>query len=157
MWHRVDFIAKTSDLDVESFVEYCRQDDIIEKFKLLDGDMPTCSTWHCEALVNSFLVKDQFQPGTLVRSYDFAFSDDCFVEGTVINLDVNNRVYDIVVERQVFNGEELEGTKLIGQIVHPPFNGVDGVFGKTNRVKICERQMGLVEKMKATLFSLARI
>lgn len=150
MWHRVDFIAKTQQLDVAAFVKFCRSDDIASKFKLvMDSQMPLCNTWNCDGLVNAFIVNDQFQPGTFVRSYDFnddfTTNKDCYVEGTIVGLDIEAKRYCIVVERRVFNGEEISAGFLL---VHPPFNGTQGIFGKTAFVEQVERHPSLIDRQE---------
>lgn len=149
MWHRAEFIAKTQQLDVASFVEFCRRDDIAVKFKLvMDAKMPICSTMHCDDLVNAFLVNDQLQPGTHVRSYDFQTNKDCFIEGTIVSLDTEQLRYCILVDRRVFNGAEISCEHLL---VHPPFNGLPGIFGKTAHVEQVERHPSLLDRAKTAI------
>ena len=76
----------------------------------------------------SFVVADP-QIGDRVRSYDFPGTTTCWVEGVIVDLDMMESRYVIAVDRTVFDGKQIQ-TKP-NQTVFPPFNGLDGIFGKT--------------------------
>ena len=68
-----------------------------------------------------------FPVGTRVASFDFPGNHDCFVIGTVV--EVNRDTYSILVEKQIFDGVLVTGK--VGKMVHPPINGLQGLFGTT--------------------------
>jgi len=88
-------------------------------------------------------MKNEITVGTKVRSFDFAGREltgerACYVEGTVVAkgkcppVCVCSKHYHILVARQVFGGRER--TELVGEIVYPPLNGTEGMFGATDGV-----------------------
>ena len=71
-----------------------------------------------------------FIVGTRVASYDFPGNKDCFVIGTVTGVNIDT--YSILVEKQIFDGRVIQGIEsLVGNVVHPPLNGLEGMFGLT--------------------------
>lgn len=81
--------------------------------------------------------------GDRVRSFDFAHSRDiagersCYVEGRVVGFVEREgcRRYRILVERDVFGGEESD--RRVGTHVTPPVNGLRTTMGnKTNFVEL---------------------
>lgn len=70
--------------------------------------------------------------GDRVRSFDFPGSTDCYVEGTVVAIDARMAVYKVRVERRVFEGMEITDPRT--DIVLPPMNGRQGLFGMTRGV-----------------------
>jgi hypothetical protein len=76
--------------------------------------------------------------GDRVRSYDFAHRFDCFVEGTVEQIDEVAGRYAIRVEREVFDSEPMTDGRLVGRLVYPPLNGLPQLFadGPTNFVHL---------------------
>lgn len=78
--------------------------------------------------------------GSYVRSYDFEGRDDCFIEGKVIEIGrtpMGHDGYAILVEKQVFAGKDITSSarNLVGEIVYPPLNGLQGLFGPTKFVR----------------------
>jgi hypothetical protein len=62
-----------------------------------------------------------------VRSFDFPDNALCYFVGTVTKLRPDTQQYDIVVDYQVWNGMREESNYCAS--VHPPFNGLRGIFG----------------------------
>lgn len=65
--------------------------------------------------------------GDRVRSFDFPDNSLCYFVGTVIGIRPETEQYDISVEYQVWMGER-EASNYCAS-VHPPLNGVEGLFG----------------------------
>ena len=88
----------------------------------------------------------EIQIGNRVRSFDFADGPDgralkgdraCYVEGTVMAIEEVQGCdrYRILVNRDVFQGEELENR--VGREVFPPVNGTPTLIsGPTDFVEI---------------------
>ena len=80
----------------------------------------------------------QITIGSKVRSYDFAHSKDCFVEGEVINIEFFQGCdhYAILISKRVWDGKE--DISMVSDLVYPPVNGTPGFFGseKTNFVEL---------------------
>ena len=74
---------------------------------------------------------EQIQVGDKVRSYDFDYNTDCYVEGDVLQVGVMYEGcprYEIFVTRQVVCGKEKPNL-LKGHRVYPPINGTRRVLG----------------------------
>lgn len=71
--------------------------------------------------------------GDRVRSFDFPDNAQCYFVGTVSRLNIDNMQIDIAVEYQVWEGMR-EPTNYCAS-VHPPFNGLRGIFGPTRGVQ----------------------
>lgn len=74
--------------------------------------------------------------GDEVRSYDFESRDDCYIEGVVLAIGetpLGHDGYSVRVTKQVAVGEER--SDLIGKVVYPPLNGMEGLFGLTRFVR----------------------
>ena len=78
----------------------------------------------------------QITIGSKVRSFDFAHTRECFVEGEVINFEKIQGCdrYVILVDKRIWEGEE--DISEIGNLVYPPLNGTLGFFGTTNFVEL---------------------
>jgi len=72
-------------------------------------------------------LAEKIEVGDLVRSYDFEFSDDCYLEGTVIGLiDFEGCPrYRIAAVFKVWEGEQ----KMIEREIIPPVNGTPRMMG----------------------------
>lgn len=78
--------------------------------------------------------------GSEVRSYDFESRDDCYIEGEVLEIGktpLGHHGYAILVKKQICAGRDIstEERNLIGEVVYPPLNGSQGVFGLTRLVR----------------------
>ena len=84
--------------------------------------------------------KTEITVGTRVRSYDFAHSRDCYVEGVVQA--VGELVphscarYSIKVDKDVFRGVDYTVGGRVGQTVFPPVNGTPSFQGPTAFVEV---------------------
>lgn len=76
---------------------------------------------------------DIINVGDDVRSFDFPFNDDCYVEGKV--REINDIYYLIDVSKRIMSGEEvdLEGKTFEVTVVK---NGNNGFFGVSNGVEL---------------------
>lgn len=70
--------------------------------------------------------------GDRVRSFDFVGNSECYFVGVVSGLSKFEQ-YDITVEYQVWEGKRAETNYC--ESVHPPVNGVLGIYGITNGVQ----------------------
>ena len=82
------------------------------------------------------------EPGDRVRSFDFDFKYDlegdhaCYVEGLVVAIEPHQGCdrYVIAVDTRIFGGEKVAGEN----IVLPPVNGTEGIFGPQANVVLIE-------------------
>ncbi len=83
--------------------------------------------------------------GDTVRSYDFQYIENCYVEGEVVELTENFEgcaCYHIKIEKKVFNGKEVS-VALDNIDVYPPVNGLESwMGGKTCGVQKLEENNG---------------
>ena len=72
----------------------------------------------------------EIKPGSRVRSFDFFYTEDCYVEGTVRNIVLRNgcKRYQIKVEKKVWAGKEVKHPYM--GYVYPPINGTHLLDGR---------------------------
>lgn len=71
--------------------------------------------------------------GDKVRSFDFPGDATCYFVGTVTKVRQDAEQYDIAVEYQVWE-DEVQETNYCAS-VHPPLNGMRGIFGLVRGVQ----------------------
>jgi ethanolamine ammonia-lyase large subunit len=82
-----------------------------------------------------------YPAGTVVRSYDFAHRQDCYVEGCILGI-TGYCEYLIRVDRQVVEGKLIDAG--LGHTVIVPLNGQPCMTGLTKGVVALDDQRSLL-------------